>query len=124
VLFAYQWNRMLRMAYLRDQSAGPNTPSFYGTWTGHWDGTVLVLEGTDFNADTVLDATGLPHSDALRLTQRLSLVRGGAELEIQTAVADPKTFARNWSTVQRYRRVKNGDVGENTCRPLARATRE
>jgi hypothetical protein len=124
LLVAYLWNRMLRVVSLHDPGAADGAPSYYGSWIGHRDGAALVLEGAAFNPDTVLDATGLPHSEALRLTQRLSLSNGGGDLEIRTTVDDPKDYVRSWSTVQHFHRVKNGVVSENICRPVKRDSGE
>jgi hypothetical protein len=93
-------------------------PGYYGLWTGRWDGDALVLSGTGFRADFVLDAAGLPHSEALHLTQRLKLGKGGTELEIRTTIEDPKTYIRSWSTVQRFRKLKEAVMEESVCVPL------
>jgi hypothetical protein len=121
IYFGYTWNRMLRMVYLGDAQRSDARPAYYGHWTGHWEGHALVLEGSGFRADTVLDATGLPHSEALHLSQRLSLGRSGNELEIRTTLDDPQTFTHSWSTVQRYRRLKDASIKEHICTPLTSA---
>jgi hypothetical protein len=121
VFFGYTWNRMLRLAYLQPRAAGALRPAYYGNWTGRWDGNALVLDGSGFRDDAMLDATGLPHSDALHLTQRLTLARGGEELEIRTTVEDPKTYAHSWSTLQHYRRATVGAIAEGICTPAAAA---
>jgi hypothetical protein len=123
LFFGYAWNRMLRLVYLRiAPRTGAAVPAYYGHWNGHWDGEMLVLEGTGFRANTVLDATGLPHSAALRLTQQLSLGQGGNELEIRTTFDDPQTFTRSWSTVQHYRRQREAVINETICTPVAAAS--
>jgi len=122
IYFGYTWNRMLRIAYFGDAAPARLPPSFQGSWSGHWDGDALVLEGSGFRADTLLDAEGLPHSAALTLTQRLILHRGGRTLEIRTTVDDPATYTRAWSTVQQYALRKDASVEEHVCVPRPSVT--
>jgi hypothetical protein len=116
VLFVgYTWNRMLRLIYPRDQQDESRRPAYYGSWVSRWDGEVLVLEGSGFHADTLLDAAGMPHSDALRVTQRLRLGDGRRTLEIRTTFEDPTTFTRSWSTVNRYSKKLGANIEEDVC---------
>jgi hypothetical protein len=117
VYFGYTWDHMLRLAYFADAVPAQLPPSYHGSWAAHWDGDALVLEGGSFRADSLLDAAGLPHSDALHLTQRLSLGRGGHDLAIRTTIEDPKSYTRIWSTLQHYTRSKDAAIESNTCIP-------
>ena len=47
-------------------------PTWMGTSTGRWEGDVLVVQTAGFNGRTWLDSAQHPHSDALRLTIRMS----------------------------------------------------
>jgi hypothetical protein len=115
IFFGYTWNRMLRFIYPKDQQGESPRPAYYGSWVSRWDGEVLVLEGTGFHADTLLDAAGMPHSDALRVTQRLRLGDGRRTLEISTTFEDPKTFSRSWSTVNHYSKKLGAIIEEDVC---------
>ena len=46
-------------------------PSYFGDSVGHWDGDTLVIDVTNFNADTWLSDLGTFHSKALHVTERL-----------------------------------------------------
>ena len=63
---------------------------------GHWDGDVLVVESSGFNDKAWLDASGHPHGEALRITERyhrLSI----SDLEIEITVDDPEYYEQPWS---------------------------
>jgi hypothetical protein len=70
----------------------PN-PSFKGYSVGHWEGDTLVVESMGFNGRNWLDAIGHPHSEDLRLTERIRRTSFG-RLEIEQTVNDPKAFEK------------------------------
>jgi len=71
-------------------------PYYSGHSVGHWEGDTLVIESVGFNDKTFIDATGAPHSDAMRTTERIRKV-GANQLETVVTVHDPQTFTRDWS---------------------------
>lgn len=111
----YTWNRMVRFVYMADQHPEVIGPAFYGSWIGHWDGSTLVFDGVGFNAVTLLDKAGMPHSEAMHLVQRLTLKDGGRLLEIRTHVEDAKTFTAAWDTVHTYKRLPGALIQEDIC---------
>ena len=48
----------------------PN-PTWQGYSVGHWEGDTLVIQSAGFNGRTWLDYGGHPHSESLRVTERL-----------------------------------------------------
>jgi hypothetical protein len=71
-------------------------PYYDGHSVGHWDGDTLIVETAGFNDKTFLDATGAPHSDALRTLERIHKVSAN-QLEDVVTVHDPAMFTRDWS---------------------------
>jgi hypothetical protein len=50
-------------------------PTWYGYAIGHWEGDyTLVVESAGFNDKTWLGATGYPHSEDMRVTERYQRV--------------------------------------------------
>jgi hypothetical protein len=45
-------------------------PTWFGYSVGRWDGDTFVVDSMGFNDQTWMDDSGLPHSDALRTTER------------------------------------------------------
>ena len=56
----------------------------------------MVIDAVGFKATTTfLDDTGGPHSDRLRLTERLRKI-GNDRLELVVTIDDPVMFTQNW----------------------------
>ena len=68
-------------------------PSFMGYSVGHWDGDTLVVETIGFKDRTWLDFSGLPHTEALHIVERLRRTTFG-RLEIEETLTDPAVFTR------------------------------
>ena len=99
----------------RTPPADPD-PSYYGYTTGAWEGNFLTTRTTGLRADTLIDTTGVPHSDRLTVTMRMRKVTPDY-LEIDVTLDDPVAFERPWSTVKRYARAPaNYYIQEYACR--------
>jgi hypothetical protein len=70
----------------------PN-PTWMGYSVGHWDGDTLVIESAGFNDKTWLDGDGHPHTEALRVTERLRRPDFG-HLELVRTLEDPKALVQ------------------------------
>jgi hypothetical protein len=84
-----------------------------GDSIGRWDGDTLVVESANFNDSTWLDRTGVPHSESLRVIERIRLVAED-RLEIDITMADPVAFVEPWRGVQHLRRT-DWSIEEFSC---------
>ena len=75
--FVYQVNRLPRVVYLNEQPTTDDSGYYLGNSVGKWQDDELVIETRNFNDLTLLDDAGLPHSDQLRVLERLSVIDGG-----------------------------------------------
>jgi hypothetical protein len=75
----------------RKLEENPN-PDWMGYSVGHWDGDTLVVESAGFNDRTWLNGKGYPHTEALRVTERIRRPDFG-HLELQKTLVDPKALA-------------------------------
>ena len=66
-----------------------------GDSRGRWDGNTLVVDVTNFNEDTWLDAHGSFHSDALHVVERWTVV-GQNRIDYEATFEDSKVFTRPW----------------------------
>jgi hypothetical protein len=70
------------------------------TWMGYsvgrWEGDTLVVDSFGFNDRTWLDARGLPHTEALRATERYRRPSVGL-LQVELTVTDPGAFDQSWT---------------------------
>lgn len=71
-------------------------PFFGGNSVGHYDGATLVTEVAGLR-DQPLEATGVPHSDDLRLTERFRRV-DKMTLVVDVTATDPTAFATVMTT--------------------------
>ena len=90
-------------------------PSYTGFTTGHWEGNTLVARTIGLRDDTLVDTTGVPHSDQLTSTMRMRKITPDY-FEVAVTLDDPVVFSEPWSTVKHYVRGQAGEYArENTC---------
>jgi hypothetical protein len=80
---------------------------------GHWDGESLVIDTNGLTSDTILDASGLPHSDDMKLTETITPI-GGNRMRIRFRIADPEIYSSPWEADMTYHRV-NARVADDVC---------
>jgi hypothetical protein len=71
ILLSFEWNQLFRQIVLGNWRDPFTLPTAMGFSSGHWEGDTLVVVTTHRNAQTLLDGSGLPHSDKLQITERL-----------------------------------------------------
>jgi len=97
----------------RGHPKDPN-PSWMGHSIGHWEGEVLVIDTVGFNDRSWLDPQGHPHTEQMRVTERLRRPDLG-HLEIEFTIDDPGAYKNPW-TMKRVADLDSGDeVGEYVC---------
>jgi hypothetical protein len=77
---------------------GSKIRQYLGDSRGHWDGTALVVETTNFNGKVGITRNGntLPTSQELRVVERFERV-DAKTLQYTATVTDPKTWTRPWT---------------------------
>jgi len=73
-------------------------PTFFGHSVGHWEGDTLVIDTVGFNERFwfARRPTGMVHTDALHLIERISRPRYDT-LHYAVTIDDPKAYTRAWS---------------------------
>ena len=90
-------------------------PTYMGDSVAHWDGNVLAIDTVNFVPTTFLDMRGLPHSDALHLTERMQLLDGGKTLQDEVTIDDPKYFRKPFTLTHQYARRDDIKIVETVC---------
>ena len=108
----YRWHRVVDLA--GGAVDDPPLPLTMGFPVGHWEGDTLVIRTVGLSDVTVLDATGLPHSDQLVLTERLRVLPDG-RLEDRLTIEDPDTYTTPWETVLYFHRDAAARVVDDIC---------
>lgn len=115
IYFIHELNRLPRRAYLNESLPTDADPHYLGYSVARWEGDTLIIESSGFEEGTLLDAAGLPHSEALHLTEQYQLDKDGKHLHARFTVEDPKTFAQRWSFKAEYVRRPGYELRENVC---------
>ncbi len=110
-------NRNWRVIYM-DGRTPPNPEEVVGTYYGHssgrWEDDVLVVESSGFNARFWFSNGGLPHTEALRLTERFSRPDYHT-LKYELTIDDPLTYTRPWNAEWTVDWVEGGEIEERFC---------
>jgi hypothetical protein len=115
VYFIHQLNRMPRRAYFGEKLPVDPDPLYLGFSVAHREGDVLVIDSSGFRESTLLDDSGLPHSAALKLTERYKLDKDGKTLHARFTIDDAQMFARPWSAEAQYTRRPGYELPEEVC---------
>jgi hypothetical protein len=97
----------------RGLETDPN-PTWMGYSVGRWEGETLVVESAGFNDRTWLDFRGLPHTDALRMTERYRR-RDFGHLEVEVTFTDPAAYTRPWSVAVDMELAADTELLEAVC---------
>jgi hypothetical protein len=95
--------------------------TFFGYSTGRWEGDTLVVESTGYNEKFWMHRGGLPHTDALHLTEKFSRPDYDT-LRYEVTIDDPKAYTRPWSgsftvpwTYTNWDGTPGGEIHEYFC---------
>jgi len=97
VLLLFNNDHAVRRVYLDGRGHPANwRPTPVGHSVGRYEGDTLIVDTVGINDKTWIDGQGHPHTDALRLTERIR--RTDPEtLEIEMTIDDPKAYAKPWT---------------------------
>jgi hypothetical protein len=114
ILMVFEYDHIIRQIWTdgrghRDDLA----PSWMGDSIGHWEGETLVVESTNFNDRTWIDREGVPHSEELKVLERMHVDADG-KLVIDITIEDPVAFTQTWSGQRTYAR-SDWNIEEFMC---------
>jgi hypothetical protein len=114
LLFEDLAHGQVRPVYLNRRHQGNAAATRLGDAVGRWDGATLVVETRGFDERALLNDSGVQHSGALTLTERLRPVLGGRYLEYQVTAADPQTLAQPYSYTRYFEKLQT-EIEEDIC---------
>ncbi len=91
----------------------PN-PDWMGYSVGHWEGKTLVIETIGFNDRTWLDDDGRPHTEQLRVTERLRRTDFG-HIELVRTLVDPGALLEPWTVPVKLKLNADTEQLEYVC---------
>jgi hypothetical protein len=90
-------------------------PTWMGTSVGRWDGDTLVITTAGFNGRTWLDTAQHPHSDALKLTIRMTRPDFD-HLTWDLTMEDPKYYQKPIKNTRTFVLMEKGtELFEYSC---------
>jgi hypothetical protein len=113
----WEWGSQLRRIFTDGRphlAEDERYPIWNGDSIGHWEGDTLVADTISMRDDTVYDRTGAPHSDQVRMVERIRLLDANT-LENDMVITDPVAFTKPWHVVRRYRRTPPGLIIDVIC---------
>jgi hypothetical protein len=89
-------------------------PNWYGYSVGKWDGDTFVVETVGITEQTWLDDSGYPHSDDMKITEKIRRTDFG-HMSIEFTFDDPKTYSRAWTVTVPFELVPDTELLEYVC---------
>jgi Family of unknown function (DUF6152) len=88
--------------------------SYYGSSVGRWDKDTFVVDSVGYNEKFWFLSAGLPHTEALHLTERFTR-QDRNTLKYEITVDDPRTYSKPWTAVWTMRWVPDQEIQEFFC---------
>jgi len=95
-------------------NAAEAVPSYYGFSVGRWEKDTLLVESVGYNEKFWLTTAGLPHTEALHLTERFTRTDLNT-LKYEVTIDDPRTYTRPWTGGWTIQWVPDQDIQEYFC---------
>jgi hypothetical protein len=90
-------------------------PTWLGYSVGRWEGETFVIESSGFRDGGWLDTqVGRPHSDALRVTERLRR-RDFGHIDLAITIDDAKAFVKPWTVTTSLTYQADTELLESFC---------
>jgi hypothetical protein len=110
-------NRNWRVIYTDGRPQGQAAEvvlTYYGTSVGRWEKDTLIVDSIGYNERFWFSNGGLPHTEALHLTERFSRPDLNT-LRYDVTVDDPRTYTRPWTGGWTLQWVAGEDIEEYFC---------
>ncbi len=91
-------------------------PTWLGHSLGHWENDTLAIETLAMTSESILSDQGLPHSDDMKVSEKLKLEkRGGVELlRDEITIDDPAMYGAPIKTVRYFERAPQARMSEGS----------
>jgi hypothetical protein len=115
VIMMFEYDHFQRQIFLNRTDHPKDLKSSYmGDSIGHWENDTLVVDTTGLSDKSWLDQVGHPHSNALRLTERIRRASHDTLVDDLT-IDDPKDYSKSWSGQQTFKLRPGWELLEYVC---------
>jgi hypothetical protein len=122
-IFSGGGNRNWRLIHMDNRAHQPDDviPTYYGDSVGKWEGDTLVIDAIGYNERFWFANGGLPHTEKLHLTERISRPDFNT-LKYEVRVDDPGAYSRPWTATWNLEWIPNQEIDEYFCDEYNRDT--
>jgi len=115
VVFIFEYQSLVRQIFT-DGRGHPKDfdPTYMGNSVGKFEGQTLVVDTVGMNDKTWLDASGLPHSDAMHVVERYRRLDHDT-LEGTFSIEDPKAYTKTWEAKKIFKLHPDWQIKEYVC---------
>ena len=113
--FLHAANHTFQITYFGAKQDPDADPIWLGHTTAKWEGKTLVIDGEQYNAETWLDYTGLPHSEKLTTQERFELAPDGKTIKGQVKITDPEFYSKPWTASFTLNKMPGYSLEQYSC---------
>lgn len=108
----WEYNNTWRQIAMNKPHSEDVSGTWYGDSVGKWEGDTLVVDVIGLHPSTWLDPIGHPHSEQLRIVERIRRV-DPETLVFEMTFEDPIAYAKPWSSQLTFKLDSKGIMTEN-----------
>jgi len=101
---------------------GSGLRQMMGDSRGHWEGSTLVIETTNFTDRLAIRGSGARHSEAMRITERITRI-DPQMIDLEVRVDDPMTYVAPWTLRMTLTQQTGYEMYEYGCHEGNRSVR-
>jgi hypothetical protein len=102
IVFVYEGGAHVWRLVWMDGRKLPNVddinPDYLGYSVGRWEGDTLVIDSLGFNTSTWLDASGHPHGEQMKVTEKYTRTSFN-NMKIEATITDPEYYTKPFTVV-------------------------
>ncbi len=98
-------NRLPWRAYFNEKLPDDPDPMYLGYHVAKWEGDKLVIDSSGFRDLSVLDDSGIPHSEKLSLKATYQMGADHKTMTVTWRIEDPDTFTKAWTAKASFKRM-------------------
>jgi hypothetical protein len=115
LLMLFEYGHNIRQIFTDGRGHAPDEePTWLGDSIGHWEGDTLVVETTNQNDKTWFGYGGQPHSEELKVEERIRRPDHDS-LTIDITMTDPKAYKEPLHTRKKYILKPSWNLKEYVC---------
>jgi hypothetical protein len=113
--FVHEANHTFRITYFGAKLDPEDDPDWLGHPTAKLVGKTLVIDSENFNDQTWLDYSGLPHGTKLKTHETYTLAADGKSISGKVTITDPDFYSKPWTTAFTLKKQPGDTLRQFSC---------